>query len=587
MNTLITPQRLLAVLMCFSFAIEAKTVTVTPRWKTGDSVRYVVVKRVSIESNGKTTHKPARASQITLRVLKKLRDGYLIDWQFTPVGVSSEAQAELKKALPEFYRVFFEGFHVILQVDASATPVAIQNAKEIASRVDRALKEFERYAAEHPEDPRLAEFQKLISESEPLRSEQFLTSFYLRQAEILFLPIGGTYNFAAPEITENTLPNPAGGAPFSARLTSRLTSFEQKQQHATIEVTNQIGAEQNAAAVQQLFRATRPKSAENAPAPKVATLDHGKYKVALRTGWPEHVEWSRIAEVETKGILAQQHEERGYERIDIKASHLATLQPELAFLSSFAGTFVRVDETTKPFFATVMKVGFRRQADGAWQFDDAPIVPIHKPDAYLGCPVELSSIEDSIAFKPSMEIYLRHSKNWPKNLVVKVGEKAVSGNSNKSGCVRFTGNATHVLSEYLKPGSDVSILAGDKTIRHFTPPAGFYPFTLVRYWDGQILPTPARLDTVIFGEDPNYVLAIYRASFPAVAPIRKVEIRTVLPGSYLKGSENESREQELARSQAMRIYLDTCPVPTVAGGEACGANNYVINPQLLIPALGG
>ncbi len=128
-------------------------------------------------------------------------------------------------------------------------------------------------------------------------------------------------------------------------------------------------------------------------------------------------------------------------------------------------------------------------------------------------------------------------------------------------------------------------MSGANRLRQFILPEGFYPYALVRYWAGAILPVPGRLDTLVFGEDPNYVVATYRATFPALKPIRKLEFRVVVPDAAIVGYKNETRESTLLRSRAMRAYFDKCPASAGAGGEACGSLDYLYDADLLRTAL--
>lgn len=574
-----------ALLLFATVPLHAATIAVQPRWIVGETVRYVAVRNLSQESASQRHDEAAQVFQDVLRVRKKSKDAYLLDWQRVVPNAAFEprVQAELQFRLPAVMRLITNGIQLNLLLDPSANPVAIDNARQLAAEIDAALRQFNANAARYPV---LTPWRRHFLELEPLRDEAILSTHYLRQAAILLAPVGREYDADAPRIEQAAFPNPAGGAAFPAHTSFRLSASDPKRQRAGIDISTSIDAGQSGAAVAQLARSIAPKTAV-IETPTIGLSDEAHYEVDLRSGWPERIEWARTTTVSTGagGTSVRQRDVQSHERIDQNARHVATLTPEIINFSPFTAVLTASREGPRPFFAMVMKAGFRRQADGGWKPDREPVALVDNPAAYLGCAAGPVSLEDSIAFKPSTEVYLQHDPGWPKQLEVRAGNDAASAD-NRSGCMRFAGNQPRAKFPFLGTGQALTITAEGQTLRAFTVPEGFVPYALVRYWSGEMLPAPARLDTLVLGKDPDYVVATFRAGFGAVAPIRKVEFRVVLPDAWIEDQAGEAREAALRRGAAMRAYLAACPVPAVPGGEACAAKSHPHDLRLLAPALG-
>ncbi len=268
----------------------------------------------------------------------------------------------------------------------------------------------------------------------------------------------------------------------------------------------------------------------------------------------------------------------------VKAIEQKSFFPYQAYLVS-----ARRKQDEKPFVSAVLHLMFERKTDGSWK-------PVSSAEAarwqeeldqsLLGCSAEKNSLNKGIAFKPQAEFYIRHTKSNSDKVVIKMGSQTQEV-SLKKGCMQFSKTFSvpcFGTFEDLK-SAEVSGFGSEPISLPLFPE--FKPFILLRYQNGEMLPVPARLDTILYDPDAQRLYFTYRATALLEEPIRKLEYRLLGPDDWIKGNEKESRTTALARHHAMREYLDHCPRPRAGwAGEPCADPKGEIDFGMLSRALG-
>lgn len=251
----------------------------------------------------------------------------------------------------------------------------------------------------------------------------------------------------------------------------------------------------------------------------------------------------------------------------------------------------RRQQDQKPMLSAVFTIFLDRKANGTWklmsskqakewqkQIDQNPLT---------GCPVKDHSLNAEVAYKPAAEFFLsRSTQATNSSIEVDVGSEKQIGQWD-NGCVSFGKTGFPALFSSFEKIKEIRIKGLEPAPFSIQIPQDLYPHLLLRYHHGEMLPIPARLDTVLFDPILQRAYLTYRATALTGPPLRKLEYRMVGPDAWAKASETESREESLARGQAMRDYLDQCPAPKPCwAGEVCADPQRSVDMQALARALG-
>ncbi len=245
----------------------------------------------------------------------------------------------------------------------------------------------------------------------------------------------------------------------------------------------------------------------------------------------------------------------------------------------------------KPMLSAVFTVFMNRKADGTWKLMSSKEAKEWQKQIYQnplkGCPIKDNSLNAEVAYKPAAEFFLSRSiKTTNNSIEIDVGSDKQMGQWD-NGCVTFGKAGSPALFSSFEKIKEIQIKGLEPTPISIQIPQDLYPHLLLRYQQGEMLPIPARLDTVLFDPILQRVYLTYRATALMGPPLRKLEYRMVGPDAWAKASETESHEESLLRGQAMRDYLDQCPAPKPCwAGEVCADPQRSVDMQSLARALG-
>jgi hypothetical protein len=256
------------------------------------------------------------------------------------------------------------------------------------------------------------------------------------------------------------------------------------------------------------------------------------------------------------------------------------LEVETLNHTPFATGLMQSEVEGRAFFTAVIKVTLKVFPSGELKFasEQEPI-----SDAVVfhpRCPGLALSVNDVVAFRRQAEIFLD-----PGPLRFRAGATvAVDGERRairrEGECALLSTPEDLFLRPYLTEGSTVAVrgIEGAEDVTYVVP-EGFFPFVLVRYHMGAMQPTPARLDTVIVRPEAKRLVLVYRSTFWAEPPVRKLEYRAVLQPRMGQPSKGETPEAFRRRSEAMRRHLRECPPPD-GPGEPCADHRRPPSPAL-------
>jgi hypothetical protein len=115
------------------------------------------------------------------------------------------------------------------------------------------------------------------------------------------------------------------------------------------------------------------------------------------------------------------------------------------------------------------------------------------------------------------------------------------------------------LDGFLPSNSVMDLISDDGVSLHLSLPSPMEPFVLLRYRSGAIIPVPMRPVMITVDLFEHRLVVYYQSTFADVPPLRKIELRAILPGQTPE--EDESPERFVERTEAMLGELRGCPAP--------------------------
>ena len=115
------------------------------------------------------------------------------------------------------------------------------------------------------------------------------------------------------------------------------------------------------------------------------------------------------------------------------------------------------------------------------------------------------------------------------------------------------------LDSFLPRDAVMTVKTDNGTLTELSLPSPTEPFALLRYRSGAMIPVPMRPVIVTINLVSGKLVVYYQTTFATSPPLRKVELRAILPNQ--KPSEGESESQFHDRSKAMLEDLESCPLP--------------------------
>lgn len=115
------------------------------------------------------------------------------------------------------------------------------------------------------------------------------------------------------------------------------------------------------------------------------------------------------------------------------------------------------------------------------------------------------------------------------------------------------------LDGFLPPGAVLTVKPDKGVPTRLSLPEPTEPYLLLRYRSGAMIPVPMRPVLITVDLTERRLVAYFQSTFPVAPPLRKIELRAILPGQ--KPDKSETAERFRERSQAALQDLRRCAVP--------------------------
>lgn len=290
---------LLCSLSFSTFAVAEDSVDLPLRWKTGDKLRYEIVKTRKRSRDDRIALDVTTRTDLDVEVLRADKDGYLIAWTQGETRFDDPRQA----ANPMVRQMtnLVKGLQTVLEVDSGAVIVGVQNWKELKATVAKTLVTVTEELKNAGLDAEMIGKVKAQVASMFATREQ-IEAMCTREAQMFFLVLGGSYSASEPTEYEDRLPNPFGGEPFPSRAAFALKQVDRESQRAVITWTQTLDPDATRRIIEKSLKDLAARvggpAPQGEPIKSLAIDDAAESAVDLETGWLDRLTHKRTVKTE-------------------------------------------------------------------------------------------------------------------------------------------------------------------------------------------------------------------------------------------------------------------------------------------------
>jgi hypothetical protein len=277
----------------------ASHVDLTPKWKQGERLEYLLVKTRRKTRGGATQSDETTRTPVTVEVLEAGSSGFLLAWTLGETRFDNPDLAANPVARAVVNAV--KGQRILVEVDAGGTPTGVRNWEEIKAFYGRFIElvsvEFKKLSA----DPKLADTVR--SALEPLfSSRESIESMSLREPWMLLLPVGWTLSSEEPAEYEDLLQSPLGGEPIPSKARLTLVRLDAASSTAVVAFTQSVDPKAAKQNLEAAVRGLGDRMGKPVPADErfgeIRIADAGEYVVDTRSRWVVRFTFSRTVAVD-------------------------------------------------------------------------------------------------------------------------------------------------------------------------------------------------------------------------------------------------------------------------------------------------
>jgi hypothetical protein len=275
-------------------ADDTKPVELLPGWKKGDKFKYDVRKSQLREANGKVVRKVGVKFPVEVEVIESGAKGHVMRWTQGETTFDDPKVAEnpLVKAMMKLTN----GMVLELEVDSDGELHGIRNWKDLQATGGKVLDVF--FADLAKANLPKATLDTLRTETEKmLASKDAVSLSFGRDAGLLFLALGQTYESTKPTQVDGMLPNPFGGDPFPAKLELSLKKLDTTQGVAHVVIKQSPDPKELNRVLEKTMRDLAKKLGkpvgDKVVLPELTIQDVAEVAIEVKSGWVRSVTQTR------------------------------------------------------------------------------------------------------------------------------------------------------------------------------------------------------------------------------------------------------------------------------------------------------
>jgi hypothetical protein len=292
-STVITGTLLFASAVCELG--NAQTLTVKPNWPADQSFEYVLQKSQEQSQDGSPAEPTLSRTEFSIKVAKAAATGHTLELIYggTTVTGSEADKSPLLQPLSDLSR----GLKVVLNVDPKGG-VKLANWRELRTGYADAIQQL---AANPPvtgmTDEDLAKLFSNLKAS--LSTEAQISGAATRDIQLLFIPLGKTFDTNKEVIYGARVPNPLGGRELPTYASFQVKSIDGGI--ATIHWKQSLAPEETKRAMEDAIKSLERKTGK--PVPEADALkdmkisDAAMFKVETDSGWVISAKHGRMVRI--------------------------------------------------------------------------------------------------------------------------------------------------------------------------------------------------------------------------------------------------------------------------------------------------
>lgn len=284
-------------LLCSYSAAESNTeqpLTVRPQWQTGDKAHYLLTKSRARTIDGARNKGVTSKTDVWFEVLKVQDDHYVLSVNFgeTRFDDPNLNADPLTKGMTSLRK----GLKIILTLNRDGSIREVQNWEEIQKVSNKAIDRLSEHlkgqgAPTGAIDKVIAQVRHMFS------SEEVVTQTATQEIQLLFVPLGKTYEISTPLEYETEIPNILGGEPIPSQGKFTLTAFDQNNGQATITWAQSVNSKEFTRIMNGTLQSMAKSIGKPMPDAKrldsMSINDSGEFVVDVRSGWSTALTYTR------------------------------------------------------------------------------------------------------------------------------------------------------------------------------------------------------------------------------------------------------------------------------------------------------
>jgi hypothetical protein len=267
-------------------AEAAGSLEVRPRWETGETARYEMIKTRRKTQGSQVVLNATTRTDIDMEVLGKDDDGYVVAWTLGATRFDDPQQAD--NPLVKVMSSLLEGQRIVLELDAEAAIIGVRNWNELkdssANRMQAIVAELNTAGLDQAT---IAKLQRQVASM--FATKQQVEQMCTREAQMFFMALGIAVAPSEPLEYADSLPNPLGGEPFPSRAQFNLKAVDRASDRATITWTQTVPPDDARRIVEATLRNLATRLGRPVPDEErlrsLSIEDSAEFVLEMSTGW--------------------------------------------------------------------------------------------------------------------------------------------------------------------------------------------------------------------------------------------------------------------------------------------------------------
>lgn len=276
------------------------TITLLPRWKVGENVRFEIAKAAQESRNGRITFRTGNRTNVEVEVLEADESGYAVAW--TSGETKFDDPQQVNNPFAQRMLRLLKGTRIVLELDGSGSLRGLRNWQEIRAEcmkgVDVILQEVGRSDLDKALIPKLrAQAESMLATREQIEALSTV------EPSLCFAVLGKSYSRSKPLIYEGVMPNPFGGEAIPCKTEFVLKSVDKKLGRAVVAWKHTIVPEEFRRAMENMVRNMVGRLGKPVPQGelfKVVTIQNeAECSVDTSSGWLHSFRETRVLETDS------------------------------------------------------------------------------------------------------------------------------------------------------------------------------------------------------------------------------------------------------------------------------------------------